>query len=142
MLERKNVMLRLLNIGGIWRHPRTHQLIKPGESFLVDEVVVDRMQARGHIGTRFQIVDMDAPLGAAVSAQAGISASDDGDTEADGDGAGEDEDELDEDEEDEEEEDEEAEDEEWTLSMSPERYVRIYPDGKHADLARRLLGDS
>lgn len=30
-------------------------------------------------------------------------------------------------------------DEGWTLRVSPEDYLARYPEGKHADLARRLL---
>ena len=30
-------------------------------------------------------------------------------------------------------------DDSWKLRMSPERYLQLHPDGKHADQARELL---
>lgn len=38
-----------------------------------------------------------------------------------------------------EEEEETTEAEEWTLKMSPESYAKLHPEGKHAELARKLV---
>lgn len=29
----------------------------------------------------------------------------------------------------------------WELKMPPDEYLERYPDGKHADLAREIVGD-
>lgn len=39
----------------------------------------------------------------------------------------------------EEEETEAGDDEEWTLKMSPEAYLKLHPDSKHSELARKLV---
>lgn len=153
MMNKDQQMLRLRNVGGRYRHPKTQRMIENDEVFLASVLLVERMEARGQIGSRFVLEEMDAPLYGKKTAQtdetgheaadgeksAGNSTEEDEDGEAHESKEGGEEDEgAAEEDEDEAEDDEDEADEavgEYRLRMKPRRYLKMHPDGRHAAAA-------